>query len=543
MSNGIDFVIGGKDRASAPMASTEKSLKRLEVGTQRLQKASQALMATMAPLLAALAGIKIAQFASGQVKGAAEAADTLAESTKKLTNALQARNESLAQSDELRAVAKSLEVLTGINDTVTLGLMHQATALGVQTDRLDDAAKAAIGLAEATGKDLSAALSDVTAALQGNFEAFYGINPQIQFMRTNEEKLAAVLQMAEQGLLSKSKSLFTAAGMSERATTAVTSLKESIGRLLEPIRVLISTGIEQWARSLNDLLVPAVDWMNVKLQEIGSVMEWVGTKVIQGVNVWITAFTAAEVAVTNLGTVLEIMKSQAELYMIQVSESVKHTFTEVIPPYLKWFGENFTNLMRDAFNGVIAIVQNAGKIIGDMSIQMFQFIASGGSGGISKLMENLGRTASRSLTEGFQSSLTALPEIAARNLTEREKELTERIGQMGEALGESFAEKLEGRLLGVKDLLANLIKGMTGSAGKTIDLKMRPNAITQGVQATEGRLLTRGPASQVPQMLDSIHRTLRDISQANIRTANATEEINKKPVFAPEDELVLVAVK
>jgi hypothetical protein len=46
--------------------------------------------------------------------------------------------------------------------------------------------------------------------------------------------------------------------------------------------------------------------------------------------------------------------------MITVSESVMHTLTVTIPAYATWFAENFVNLIEDAFNGVIAVITNAG---------------------------------------------------------------------------------------------------------------------------------------------------------------------------------------
>jgi hypothetical protein len=56
------------------------------------------------------------------------------------------------ESKRLQAFASDMQKLTGVGDEVTLGLMRQAAMLGVDADQLDDAAKAAIGLSEATGK-------------------------------------------------------------------------------------------------------------------------------------------------------------------------------------------------------------------------------------------------------------------------------------------------------------------------------------------------------------------------------------------------------
>ena len=192
--------------------------------------------------------------------------------------------------------------------------------------------------------------------------------------------------------------------------------------------------------------------------------------------------------------------------MITISETIMHTLTETIPAYVMWFGENFINLMSDAFNGVIAIITNAGRIIGESVYQIFAFIASGGEGGIEGLMAGLGEAASISLLDGFKSQLTSLPEIAARQLTEREKDLAEKIGAVGGRLGEQFSDKMKERMLGVGSTLSSEVK----NAASSIDLKMRPSVLMGGIPATEGRLLTRGPGTRLPDQMQEIIRLLKN---------------------------------
>jgi len=499
MANGIDFVIGGKDKASPAFTSTEKGLARLEAGTKSLQTATQSLMASMAPLLAVLAAVKTVMAAVGGVKAANEAYDRQTEAVKKLNAALTIRGQQAASAG-MQQAAKDLEKLTGVSDQATLALMQTAQSLGFATDKLDDAAKAATGLSAATGKTAEESLGDMKAALEGNFEAFHGLNPQIMFMRSNQEKLAAVMAIANQGLQQQSQDMGTVAGSGRRADSAMGSLMESIGKIIAPIRVLINAGISQLATALDSLLVPIVKYATSVLENIGPIMEWVQGKVVAAINVMIGAFTFFEVILTNLGSVWEIVKSTAELAMIYVSENIMHTLTKVIPAYAMWFAENFVNLFKDAFNGVIAVITNAGRIIGEMVYQIFAFIASGGEGGIEGLMSGLGQAASISLIDGFKSSLTSLPEIAERQLTAREKDLADKIGAVGGRLGQEFSDKMSERMLGVGSALGDEVKNATSKIG----LNGRPAVMSQGIQVTEGRLLTRGPGSSLPNKLDEI---------------------------------------
>ncbi len=504
MSNGIDFVIGGKNQAAPAMSSVEKSLQRLEQKTDSVGKSTQRLAAVTGTLTTVYLAVKAALAALGGLNRINAAYDAQTESVKKLNSALQIRGASEA-SRGMQDVAKSIEKMTGVSDNAALALMQQASGMGFATGKMDDAAKAAIGLGAAMGKDAASAMGDLKAALEGNFDAFYAVNPQIMYMRTNQERLAAVMAIANQGLAQQAADMTTVAGSGRRADSAMSTLMESIGKIIAPIRVLINAGLQQLATSLDSLLVPAVEFATRILENIGPIMDYVKEKVVQAINVIVGAFTFMEVIVTNLGSVWEIAKAAAELAMITISEVVMHAFTQTIPAYVVWFGENFINLIQDAFNGVITIITNAGRIIGETVYQIFAFIASGGEGGIEGLMAGLGEAASISLLDGFQSQLTSLPEIAARQLTEREKDLAEKIGAVGGRLGEEFSNKMRDRMLGVGSTLSSEVQ----NAASSIDLKMRPSVLMQGIPATEGRLLTRGPGTRLPDMLQQILQELR----------------------------------
>jgi hypothetical protein len=506
MSNGIDFVIGGKDQAKPAMTAVEKSLERLEQKTEAVGKSTRRLAAITSALTAAYATIKSALAIVGGIDKMNAAFDAQTESLRRLNASFQIRGASASASAQMQDAAKAIEKLTGVSDNATLTLMQQAAGMGFATDRMDDAAKAAIGLSHAMGKDAAASMADMKAALEGNFAAFHQVNPQILLMRTHQEKLAAVMVIANQGLKAQSEDMGTVSGSGRRADSAMANLMETFGKILAPIRVLINAGLQTLSESLSKVLAPAAAYATSVLENIGPMMDWIKEKVIQGVNLMIGAFTVFEVILMNLGDVWELVVSSVRLYVIQIVESVKHAFTTTMPAYIKWFGENFINLIVDAFNGVLTIVQNAGRKLGEMVYQIFAFIASGGEGGISGLMRELGQAASGSLLEGFESSLTSLPDIAERQLTQREKDLADKIGAIGGRLGKEFSDKMKERMLGVGSDLTDEMN----AAAKGIDLKARASVMTQGINVTEGRVLTRGPGSSMPNKLDEIIRLLKN---------------------------------
>jgi uncharacterized protein YoxC len=501
VSNGIDFVIGGKDKAQPAMSAVEKSLQRLEQKTDSVGKSTQRLAAITGTLTTVYVAVKAALAALGGLNRINAAYDAQTESVKKLNAALQIRGASEA-SKGMQDVAKSIEKMTGVSDNAALALMQQASGMGFATGKMDDAAKAAIGLGAAMGKDAASAMGDLKAALEGNFDAFYAVNPQIMYMRTNQERLAAVMAIANQGLAQQAADMTTVAGSGRRADSAMSTLMESIGKIIAPIRVLINAGLQQLATSLDSLLVPAVEFATRILENIGPIMDYVKEKVVQAINVIVGAFTFMEVVVTNLGSVWEIIKNSTALAMEWMAQEVAHTLIERIPAYTMWFVDNFPNLIRDGVNLAFTALKNRLQQMADAVAAFFVFIETGGQ---TDIIGQLGEIAGRNLVEGFKSSLTSLPEIAARQLTEREKDLAEKIGAVGGRLGEEFSNKMRDRMLGVGSTLSSEVQ----NAASSIDLKMRPSVLMQGIPATEGRLLTRGPGTRLPDMLQQILQELR----------------------------------
>jgi hypothetical protein len=455
----------------------------------------------MAPLLAVLAAVKTVMAAVGGIKAANEAFDAQTESVKRLNAALQIRGAQGASAG-MQQIAKDLEKLTGVSDQTTLGLMNQAQSMGFATGAMDDAAKAALGLAAATGKDASASLGDMKAALEGNFEAFHGLNPQIMFMRTNQQKLAAVMAIANQGLAAQSQDMGTVAGSGRRADSAMSTLMETFGAILAPIRVLINAGLQQLSTSLTSLLAPAAEYATSVLKNIGPMMDYVKEKIVQGINIAVGAFTFFEVILSNLSSVWEIVKASAQLAMEWIAQEIAFTLTERIPAYAMWFVDNFPNIIRDGLNLAFTIVRNRLQQMADAIASFFVFIETGGQ---TDVVGQLGEIAGRNLLEGFKSSLTSLPDIAARQLTQREKDLAEKIGAIGGRLGEEFSDKMRERMLGVGDDLSGEISAATSN----INLKGRQSVMTGGIAATEGRLLTRGPGTRIPEIMQQILQELR----------------------------------
>lgn len=504
-TNGIDFVIGGKDQAKPAMASVEQSLQRLEAKTDSLSASTMSLTKLTVGIAGAYALFKSAIASLSGLSGAIDDFDAAEESVRALDQAMELNggsSDTLMQQYE--GLADTLEKTTNVAAETTQGLMKQAAIMGVSNDKLDDMAVAAIGLSEALGVSLDTGLEKVRLATEGNFKAFEKLIPSMKNMKTDEEKLAAVLELSARGMAMKEEASKSAAGSAEQMEHRVGNLMETIGAILSPIRQLVNTGITVLADSLSGLLAPAAEYAQEVFADMGGWMDWVKEKVIAGVNMMVGAFTFFEVILTNLDSIWTIVVSQAELYMLQLSGTIMHVLTEVIPAYAAWFGENFVNMMRDAVMLAYTVVSNHVQKIVDAFMALWDFIESGGT---SDILGQLGEIAGRSYLEGFESSLTDLPTIASRTITDREQELAATIGQLGSNLGDEFARKMEERMIDIGEnvgdgLNANIELSMT-NAGLA---KRKDGTTGTSINATESRLLTRGPSSTMEKMLSGVEK-------------------------------------
>jgi hypothetical protein len=529
-TNGIDFVIGGKDQAKPAMSAVEQSLQRLEQKTDSLTSSTKMLTSITGGLAVAYGAIKSAMAMLGGIDAVNAAYDESAESVKGLETALRLQSTSVeTESARLQDFASSMQSMIGAEDDATLAMMKQASIMGVATEDLDDMAKAAIGLGEAMETSAESGMEMMRRAQEGNFMAFQKQFPAMKQMQTDSERLAFVTELAAKGLEAKADASNRVAGMGDRANNAIGDLMESVGALLAPVRILISAGITTLAESLSELLVPAVAYAEEVLANIGPIMDWVKEKVIQGVNLMVGAFTFFEVIITNLDQVWAMVVAQAELYMLQLIGVVAHALTEVIPAYAGWFADNFVNLIRDGLILAFTVVTNHVAKIVDAFAALWEYIASWGE---SDIMGQLGEISGRSYLDGFESSLTALPEIMGRTISEREKELAGTVGQIGANLGDEFSRKMQERMIevgaGAGDELNTAIDLKMNALGEdgSKASKRKDGTLGASINAMESRLLTRGPGSTFEQqMIGRLDRIAGLASEDGDRMQMSVEEL------------------
>jgi len=163
------------------------------------------------------------------------------------------------------AFAASIQQVTIYGDEEVLALMQLQKSLGVTADKLELAAKQAIGLAAATGRDVRSMAMYIALAQQGEFTMLRRYIPALRATTDKSEQLAIITRVCAEG--------FKLA--EERAKTTSGALRQMwnvIGDVAEVICAALLPGIKDSARAIKK-------WAEGNKEEIGrwakAVVAWI----------------------------------------------------------------------------------------------------------------------------------------------------------------------------------------------------------------------------------------------------------------------------
>lgn len=503
MNSDIEIKIGAKDAASRVLAGVGANTRRLEHDMSRLTKGVNTLKAAFGPLLAVFAAVKSVQAVGAMVRDANAAFLVQEKAARGMT-------------DAQKSFASQMQVVAGVGDEVTLSMMKQAKQLGIAEHKLEDVVKVAAGLSEVMGTDIESALHKAALAAEGNTEAFNRLIPGLRNMATEEEKLAAISEIASKGLQQKRDDMGQLIGIQQRATNSWGDMLEVIGQILAPIRAVISQGFAVFAETMQSALIPAVNMAKAAMESLPAVFRYVNQAIVG-------AITFVEVVIGNFPAIVMVAVNQAELYWIQFSESIKHMLTQVLPSYLQWFGRNWLNMLSDVFQAGLTVTQNYIRNYGDVLLSLWDWVSSGFAGGAEALFSSVAEIANRNLLEGFQATTESLPDIIERQITARETDLATKIGATGAAIGKEFATKFSERMAAVNETFADFNMQANLTANEAADTLSKSRS-SSNLQAAEGRLLTRGRSDDPnAKIADNTKSTVDELKKLNARQAAARE--------------------
>jgi len=494
-----DISIVARDEASRALLAVADNVALLNARLIEMSGATDSLKTAQKTADGFFTNLKVAAGAALAYLGTSQ----LFSFAEKATSAYNLQNKAARSlGDAQVAMAADMQVSLGVADELTLGVMKQAKILGVAEQNLRNVAMATLGLSEATGMGLDASLRKINAAMNGNAGALQEYLPELRNMATEEERLAAVTELAQTGIQKKANSMNYLDGVMKSAANATNNLWEKIGELLEPAIRLTYTAIATFAEVATTAMIPAVEAM-------GNASEWWANATATATEYVVAAVTAVEVAFNNMGTIVEMGLLTGYLAVLKFGLDVEHTLTVALPAYAMWFADNWVNIFVDMGAATVTVFQNMGRNIGEAAFALFDWIANGFSGGFAGLSQRLSDAVFVGIMDGFEARTASLPEIIERSITGEEQQLANRIGEMGNNLGGKFSEKFGERMEGLKldkskfDMNFDLSTTGKTDAGKA----------ASELKAVESRLLTRGKADDpINKVASNTEKTAKELA-------------------------------
>jgi tape measure domain-containing protein len=187
------------------------------------------------------------------------------------------------------------------------------------------------------------------------------------------------------------------------------------------------------------------------------------------------------------------------LFAVTAFNDIIYFFTDKIPAYLSWFSANWKQVFVDAGNLILTVFTNIAKNIGSAMTAIWDYIASGGTTEL--------KFAFVPLLDGFKATVSELPNIPERAMTELEKSLQAQTEGIGVQLGDNFDSMLKDAEKKMAKQAPELSKDAgkaaadgagtaTDEAAKNASKKMAENKAAQ-INSSEGQ-------SVVAQMLKGL---------------------------------------
>jgi len=350
-------------------------------------------------------------------------------------------------SDEMKDMASAMQEMTTIGDEVILQSQAIiATFKNIKGDQFKETLMVAADMAEVLGTDLKGASMQVAKALNDPLKGMSALSRAgVQFTEQQREQIKVLQESgdivgAQKVILAELSGEFggAAAAAADTFTGRLTQMMNTVGDIGEMIFQAFVPAMDALAPYLQQAVAFTKNWVGYlvengevmgnlvkRVAEFGeTIVKWLVDKSIVAVSVFQAVFE-------NMGTSLQLYLNTFQLVFVSVFNNLVHFLTQVIPGYLKWFVDNWRDIFTDVYNFTKTVFSNLMENLSDFWTALKSFLSGDGFN-----FEFTG------LTEGFESSIKALPEIAERELGPFEKELTDRVSSLSSKLNDSINDKV-----------------------------------------------------------------------------------------------------
>ncbi len=467
---------------------------------------------------------KVTEFFAGAVSAAREG--EMAE--RRLQAALEATGRTSGYTrEQLSTIASGLEDLTGVSDEAIMGVQTLLTQFkNVRGDTFRETTALALDMAAVMGTDASSAAARLGKALNDPLRGMQQL-AEAGIVFTEEER-KSVEQMMKAGDVAAAQGVILekvrgqVGGAAEEMMTPWQKVQVTIGRLQEEIGGALTPVIDDLMEQAVEL-APLLRAGTMAFVEIAkSTVEWAGglTKHVKPALDWFMGATADTMAFFETlweqpGDVLEAAGTTIALWLETMAADAEHQLTEVIPTYVQWFVDNLGNMLEDAANYEMTVLGNMWKNIEDFFSNVMKWLS-----GDEVSFEWTG------LTEGFESTLSELPEIAARTRTPMEQALQQNLDAVNARLGKGFQQRADEYRKAIKDMLGGTDVAVDPAdltptdTGEGFDVGKEPkdekSKVGEMVALTE--LASKISAASAKDPVDKVKDAVNETSREDVET-------------------------
>ena len=324
---------------------------------------------------------------------------------------------------KFQALATSMQRITTFGDEATMQAMTLGVNMGIAADKMEDATKAAMGLAAGYNLDLTTAMQLVAKAANGNTGrlAMYGI--QVDQAKSKQEQFNEVLQIGNEKF-----DLAKAETYGQRLTqlgNAWVDLKEEVGEFL-----LALSGFDDWSEELLNTISYITDVIKENCEQWAFEIKYV--------------WTFFEAGLKNIWAPIE----PAATFIVQV---FKAAFSNIID-IGQWAFDNLDKIWENLPEIFIGICKDIWQTLKDFAIMVYDLFANLGSaiwqaikgGGLSgfrdlwneladdwnNLARNLGNNTAQALADAGVSAFPELQSADYGGLIDKYANLSERFAEI-----------------------------------------------------------------------------------------------------------------
>lgn len=422
----------------------------------------------VAGIAAAFSVVKMVGWASGWIEDAQRANEITAilDQTIKATG-----NSAGLTTEQMVELADSLQKVTKFESEVTQEAMAVlASFRNVKGDIFSEAIVSAQDMATVLKTDLSSAAMQLGKALNDPVDGLTKLaRSGVTFSDAQKKQVEEMVKLgdvagAQKIILAELAHEFggtaEAAGAEswEPLKNQLGDIGEEIGNKLIPLIRSLVPVFQGVMTYVSDTVLP---YWTETFTNMGDTASWLGDFLGTVWEFIVVGFQGAIMVVSFVWeSAFEAMKVVAYGFAYGVVSSlneVVHLFSDTIPEVLTWLSENWTTILDD-------MMSYTGTVFSNMLSNVTEFFA-----GLKRLLS--GGSADfefRALTEGFEATLTKLPELTERVPTEMEKSLKAEMAKSMEAIKTNWSTGVDTMIDASNSILR---RDTNPSAPKTKDSK------------------------------------------------------------------------